>query len=221
MRALHAPTLSALCLALLGGHGALAQSTYSCPTGNGRYTYSNLPCPSVYYQGSQDIQPTPAPQAPQGPQSSKGSIVYYGPNSSPPPAPTHIPKVQDAPDHLKLLGPRCSSMSDAIRTGPARGLKSETLAALHKEYRRECAEEESQAIRKLSSERSDARRHQQEEQKAQAQAQALQQQRSQAAQQLCDESRRILATKKRRTDLNDGEKAELLRFEENFRSRCG
>ncbi len=40
-------------------------------------------------------------------------------------------------------------------------------------------------------------------------------------QKLCDESRGILATKKRRTDLNDGEKAELLRFEENFRSRCG
>lgn len=37
----------------------------------------------------------------------------------------------------------------------------------------------------------------------------------------CGESRRILRTKRARTDLNDGEKAELERFETNYRARCG
>ncbi|MDQ6880790.1 MAG: hypothetical protein M3150_01695 [Pseudomonadota bacterium] len=40
-------------------------------------------------------------------------------------------------------------------------------------------------------------------------------------QEQCGESKRILVTKRARTDLNEGEKAELKRFEENFRSRRG
>jgi hypothetical protein len=38
--------------------------------------------------------------------------------------------------------------------------------------------------------------------------------------QQCGESKRILVTKKARTDLNDGEKADLQRFEVNYRARC-
>ena len=53
----------------------------------------------------------------------------------------------------------------------------------------------------------------------QLQLQTMQQQ-SQMAQQQCDESKRIIAGKKRRTILNDGERAELQRFEDNIRARC-
>jgi len=129
---------------------------------------------------------------------------------------TYIPKAPDAPEHLKHLSPRCSSMNDAIRTGPTRGLTNETLSNLQKEYRRECAEEESEALRKLATERSDARKAKQEEK----QAATEQRQRTELAQQQCDESKRILYNKKRRTDLTDGEKADLQRFEEAYRSRC-
>lgn len=129
---------------------------------------------------------------------------------------TYIPKAPDAPEHLKHLGPRCSSMNDAIRTGPTRGLTHETLGKLQKEYRRECAEEESEAMRKLSAERSDARKAKLDEKQAAVQ----QQQRTELAQQQCDESKRILHNKKRRTDLTDGEKADLQRFEEAYRGRC-
>ncbi len=192
MRALQAFRVFGMCLCLLVCHYASAQSRYSCPTSNGSYVISSTPC------------------------TSQSSIVYYGPSAGQAPQPTYIPKVPDAPEHLKHLGPRCSSMSDAIRTGPARGLKSETITALHKEYRRECAEEESEAFRKLARERTDARSAKQAEKTAMAQ----EQQRSQLAQQQCDESKRILFTKKRRTDLTDGEKADLQRFEDNFKSRC-
>lgn len=192
MPKLHAFTVLGICLALLGGQSASAQSRYSCRTSNGSYVISSTPC---------------TPQS---------SIVYYGPSGNPTPQPTYIPKLPDAPDHLKHLSPRCSSMNDAIRTGPARGVNYETTAALQKEYRRECAEDESEAIRKLATERNDARIAKQEEKQAVAQ----QQQRSQLAQQQCDESKRILYNKKRRTDLTDGEKADLQRFEDAYKSRC-
>ncbi len=39
--------------------------------------------------------------------------------------------------------------------------------------------------------------------------------------QQCGESKRILYTKRARTDLTEGGKSELRRFEENYRSRCG
>ena len=39
--------------------------------------------------------------------------------------------------------------------------------------------------------------------------------------QQCGESKRILLSKRARTDLTEGEKAELRRFEDNYRSRCG
>jgi hypothetical protein len=65
-----------------------------------------------------------------------------------------------------------------------------------------------------------ARRHQQEGQEAQAQAQALRNG-ARRPHSRCATSPGTSGDQKRRTDLNDGEKAELLRFEENFKSRCG
>lgn len=132
-------------------------------------------------------------------------------------AQTRYMKTADAPEHLKYLSPQCSAMSDAIRTGPARGVRYDTTAELQKNYYRQCAEDESEARSKLAAERRDVNKAKKEA----VQAQQASQQRSQLAQQQCDESKRILYMKKRRTDLNEGEKAELLRFEENYKSRCG
>ena len=112
---------------------------------------------------------------------------------------------------------RSSAMNDAIRTGPARGVRYETTAELQKNYQMQCADDESEARSKLAVERREAKKVQ----KDAVQAEQASQQRSQLAQQQCDESKRILYVKKRRTDLNEGEKAELLRFEENYKSRCG
>ncbi len=126
-------------------------------------------------------------------------------------------KITDAPEYLKYLSPQCSAMNDAIRTGPARGVRYETTAELQKNYQMQCADDESEARSKLAVERREAKKVQ----KDAVQAEQASQQRSQLAQQQCDESKRILYVKKRRTDLNEGEKAELLRFEENYKSRCG
>ncbi|MBU0893082.1 MAG: hypothetical protein KKH21_19655, partial [Gammaproteobacteria bacterium] len=57
------------------------------------------------------------------------------------------------------------------------------------------------------------------EKASQQAAQASREQEERAAQQ-CAESRRILANKRARTDLTEGEKNDLRRFEEAFLARC-
>lgn len=142
---------------------------------------------------------------------------YYGPADAqpryqPPPA-----SIGEAPAQLKYMSPRCSALNDALRTASARGLDSTTINTMRKDYGRECSEDEGEARSRLSEEMRDKSKQKREAQMTEAQLRD----RAALRQEQCGESKRILVTKRARTDLNDGEKAELKRFEENFRSRCG
>lgn len=170
---------------------ALGQSRYVCRQSNGSTTISDRPC------------------------SDAAPFVSYGPTQQNPTF-SSVPKSGEAPDHLKYLSPRCSSMNDAIRTAHSRGLTSQTIAELQKNYRKECAEDESEAYRRMGEDRRDSQTAKRESQR---QANAEKQQ-SELKQQQCDESKRIIHTKSARTDLNDGERAELARFKENYQARC-
>lgn len=185
--------LAAGCVLWGASAAVLAQARYTCRTASGGYIVSDRPCGN----------------APSG--------IYYVPPLAQPAAQTYVPKIGEAPEHQKYLSPQCSAMSDAIRTGPARGVRYETTAELQRNYQRQCGEEEYEARNKMAAERREAKNQQKEAQ----QAVQASQQRSQMAQQQCDESKRILYVKKRRTDLTEGEKADLQRFEENYKSRCG
>jgi hypothetical protein len=55
---------------------------------------------------------------------------------------------------------------------------------------------------------------------AERQAEAKAMERTRLQEQQCGESKRILAVKRARTDLSAGEKADLQRFEENYKARC-
>lgn len=171
--------------------GLQAQTRYVC-TANGTTYQSTQPCPG-------------------------GGITSYGPVPSRPSLDPKIPKIGQAPTNLKYLSPRCASLNDALRTAPARGLKYDTISQMQQEYRQECAESESEANAMVSQERRDEREKANEARKAQA----LNKERTLMQQQQCGESKRILYNKRARTDLTDGEKADLRRFEENYRSRCG
>jgi arsenate reductase-like glutaredoxin family protein len=171
--------------------GAEAQSRYSCSS-NGRSYQSTQPCPG-------------------------GGLVYYGPTANQQRYEAPIPTVGQAPAHLKYLSPRCASLNDAIRTAPARGLKYDTISQMSKEYSHECSESESEASAQMSQERRD-----QKQQLKDGKATASQEkERASLREQQCGESKRILITKRARADLTEGEKSELRRFEENYRSRCG
>lgn len=179
-------------LALGAGAPALAQGSYACRLPNGNYVQSDRPC------------------------SNSTGLTYYPPLSTTTPSPSYIPKAGPPPDYLQYMSPRCSAMNDAIRTSSVRGVSYQANAELQRNYQRDCADDENEARSRLYKERGDVRKAETE---AKQSAQVAQQQ-SQMAQQQCDESKRIIASKKRRTDLNEGERNELQRFEANIRARC-
>lgn len=175
-----------------------AQTRYAC-TLNGRTVISTQPC-SGSGSGS-------------GPSS---GIVYYGPTATKPVYEPPLPPSRPAPVHLKYLNPRCASLNDALRTAATRGLKYDTVNQMQREYSELCAENESEAYSQVAQERRDNKVKLVEAKTAEK----LDQERSQIHQQQCGESKRILYTKRARKDLTEGEKADLQRFEDNYRNRC-
>lgn len=171
-----------------GANVAFAQLSYTCTARNGMSYQSERACPSISVYGALPERPST----------------------------TYIPKMGDAPEHLQYLSARCSSLSEGIRTGPARGVKHDVTSELRKTYQRECAEDEREAHAKLRARRDDAA----SAKKSSQQVAVLDQQRLKAKQQQCDESKRIIFNKKKRTDLTDGEQQELQRFIQNFKERC-
>ncbi|MFY3386505.1 DUF4124 domain-containing protein [Paracidovorax sp. MALMAid1276] len=203
MRTGVAVLLFALCW---GVAGAQAQTRYHCRDDQGN-TYSlSRPCPANARTTA--VSAGPAPSRPSYSSSSSG----YG--SSP------VRSVPDTPDHYQYLSARCKSLDENIRSAYSRGIKADVLDGLRREYRRDCRDEERDAYSRLSSERSARDRQRREDEKAaQMEANATREQEARFAQQ-CAESRRILANKRARTDLTEGEKNDLRRFEEAFMARC-
>jgi hypothetical protein len=176
---------------------ASAQS-YTCRDNTGRTYISLRPCPvpGLIIYG-------PTERAPDG--------SGFGRSSS-----SYSPPMAKAPEHILLMNPRCASLHDALRTGPSRGLSSATLSEMRSEYSRECDEEESRARSQLSRQSADKR---EQERESQRQQQAVSNQ-AKASAELCGELKRVIKTKKARTDLTDGEKRDLERTEQNYIARC-
>lgn len=176
---------------------AFAQRTYTCRQANGSVTVSDRPCGD-----------------------SAPGYVYYGPAQQQQQQSTStsrsMPRASDAPEHQQYMSGRCAAMNDELRVGQSKGLGYQAMSDLHKNYSRECADDDRQARSQLYA----AKRA---NQTAQLESQKLANQEKQSTelkQQQCDESKRILHAKSARTDLNAGERAELARFKENYQARC-
>ena len=182
-------TLICLGAALLVATGASAQARYACRTPGGSAYFSDRPC--------------------------TGQLVF-GANTAPTPPQRTYPGIGEAPSHLQYMSPRCASLNDALRTAYARGLKSETINTMRRDYQAECGENENEARAEQSRDASAQRQQKYADQRAQITAKNEVRQREQQ----CEESKRILITKRNRPDLNEGERAELKRFEDNYRARC-
>lgn len=184
-----------VCAGLVGSAmAAHAQFRYTC-TQEGRTYESSRPCPSTNV-------PT-----------------YYGPPPVEQQRRTYTPpepRIEAAPPQIKYLSARCSSLHDALRTAPARGLKPETIETMRREYENACRDEEMEAREKLHNDKFSKVKQRKEEEIENRKAQ----ERTALQVQQCGESKRILNAKRARTDLTEGEKADLQRFEENFKSRC-
>jgi hypothetical protein len=135
----------------------------------------------------------------------------------PPPRPQPVyPGIGEAPAYLKYMSPRCASLNDALRTAHARGLKYETINTMGRNYETECGEDEREAKAQYTRDNIAQRQQQYSDRRSQVAAQNQAQQHSQQ----CEESKRILIAKRNRPDLSENERAELQRFETNYRARC-
>jgi hypothetical protein len=119
-------------------------------------------------------------------------------------------------EHLQYLSAHCSTLSEGIRTSAARGVKSDVIADLQRNYQKECSEEDREARSRMSSDRSEAAVSKKSARLLAAQSQ----EQIKFQQQQCDESKRIIFVKKKRVDMTEGEKQDLQRFEQNYKERC-
>ena len=193
----------ALCVWVLGMSGVQAQTRYHCRDGNGNTFVLSRPCPEGARTTAAVAGPAPALY-------SSPRYDSYSPVRSSP----------ETPDHHQYLSARCRALDENIRGAYGRGIKADVVEGMRREYRRDCREEEQDAYSRLSAERRHRDKQRREDEKsAQVAAQASREQQERHAQQ-CAESRRILTNKRARTDLTDGEKNDLRRFEEAFLERC-
>jgi hypothetical protein len=172
---------------------ASAQS-YRCSNG----AYSDRPCAGAQANSLRSYGPATHAQVPY--------------TSATPTA--RAPKVQD---HVKYLTPECSSISEAIRTAPSRGVRGDTIAGLQEEYRQKCQYEDQDARRQVSQDASDQRN----ERIAQRNAAAIDRRQNQARADQCASMRDVIASKRaRESTLNDSEVNALRSLERAFNERC-
>ncbi len=193
----------ALLLALgCWGVDVQAQIRYHCRDDRGNTFTLSRPCPEGARTTAAVAGPAPA---------------QY---SSPRYDNTPVRSAPEMPDHHQYMSSRCRTLDENMRSGYSRGIKADVLEGMRREYRRDCREQEQDAQSRLFSERRARDKERREaEKESQMAAEASRAEEARTAQQ-CAESRRILANKKARTDLTDGEKNDLRRFEEAFLARC-
>ena len=192
-----------VCLWGLGVSGVQAQTKYHCRDEGGNTFVLSRPCPS-------GMRTTAAVAGPAPPSYSSSSRYESA----------QVRVAPDTPEHHQYLSARCRALDENIRGAYSRSIKADVMEGMRREYRRDCKEEEQEAYSRLSNEERSRRKQRKEDEKSvQLAEQASREQQERHAQQ-CAESRRILASKKARTDLTDGEKNDLRRFEDAFVERC-
>ncbi len=155
------------------------------------------------------------------PSTSRSEMRTLGSPQPPPPPPLSdtplLSPTGKAPDYLPYMNVECAQLNDALRTGPARGLKFGAMAELRTDYQKRCSEDEASA-RKQQQQAEQRQRERRLDQQAAVEAEKS---RATLTTEQCYEMLRILHGKRQRVaSMTDGEKADLHRFEENYESRC-
>lgn len=146
-------------------------------------------------------------------------IGAYGPATPQAYRPYSAP-LADAPrvqDHVKYLSSACASISEAIRTGPTRGVRSDVLRGLHEEYSQKCSVEDQDARRQAQQDRS------RELQGKVAERDSALRERQQVKARLdhCDGMRDVIGLKRKREATLNAQEVEALRdLEKAYNARC-
>ena len=180
----------------LAAASSWSQMTYLCSV-DGRTYHSVQPCPSP-----------PAPVPPVGP-----AARETRPSGA---TPTRAPDKPAEPTQQQ--SPACAELSEAIRTGAARGLGPSGQQELREAYRRLCSEDARRALERLQNELGRQRAVREQE----AKTAWLEQDRDKLTREQCAEMLRIAQGKRQRMDaMTAGERADFERFDATRRARCG
>ena len=176
-----------------------AQTMYRCKAPNGSALLSDRPCP-----GDPLPSTTPSdralPTPPYDPYRRRLGADEYR-----------------LPEYYTHLSAGCRQLHDAIRTAPARGLRSDTIYDLRKEWAQKCSEDERIAYRRLREERRVALDERVREERAEQTQLDMEARRREQ----CGEMRMSLTQRRARIDaMTPGERADLERFEKNYTMRC-
>ena len=178
------------------GVGALAFAQgHTCTRNNGTVYSSTLPCP-------------------------KPGLIIYGPTDTGIRSIPNYPKLRPAGEELQYMSAECSAVSEGIRTAPARGLKYDVISQLQREFDGKCSEEQAQARKRLYDERAQQRNGAQELQQNSQKLSLMSQQEKDRLFAQCAEMRKAIANRKAKTNMTDGEKNDLVTFEQRYQSRC-
>lgn len=148
----------------------------------------------------------------------KTQINAYGPGrSTAPQYSTRLPSAPRAEEHVKYLSSGCASISEAIRTGPARGVPNDVIRSLHEEYNQKCSFDDQDARSQANKEKSELHRQKVD----QRQGVAAEQQQTKIQQEQCAGMRDVVALKrKREAELNSKEVEALRQLEAAYNQRC-
>jgi hypothetical protein len=219
MRPILALTIGLLLSACASIAEAQSGTTYRCIGKDGRVVIADSPCSGPTNIGA-------APQS-AGSQAPGARISGYGPVEETPQQragssyrpPSYGSAARSGPANEALyrnLSPRCQSIHDGMRNADINGLKPETRMDLQRAWNNECREDVSAAQRKVWDERrrdQQARAEQEAQKQLDAQADARQAR-------ICSEMKSVYLSRKQK-NLNEAERAEFQKFEQNYFERCG
>lgn len=173
---------------------------YSCTSSNGKAYRSATPC---------------------SPYDSRPALIYYGPDeTSPGRNSLRQPHTGRAAEELRYMNARCASMHEAIRTAGVRGLGPDTLGELQRNFQLECRDDLRQAQRTLAREKGELDRQRETERLTVERQNSAAQEADRLRYEQCAEMRKIIASRKARPNMTEGELGDLARLEERYNSRC-
>ncbi|MET0311373.1 MAG: hypothetical protein ABW051_04935 [Burkholderiaceae bacterium] len=192
--------IAAACLAAATFAGpAGAQQRYYCEGARGQVITSTTPCPAG---------------------GGIGGAAAVMPADSPGPYTSQQPRREE---HVQYMSGRCQDLVQAMRrTEPTISPSAayQRVREARQRYDELCSEEELEARRRVRDQGRQARSAKSESEQRERNESAARAQDESRTREQCIESKRILMTRKARTDLNEGEKKDLARFEDNVRQRC-
>lgn len=190
--------MACLMAATFAGHAG-AQQRYYCEGPRGQVITSTTPCP---------------------PGGGIGAAAAVAPPPSNGPYTVTQPRREE---HVQYMSGRCQDLLQAQRrTEPTISPSAayQRVREARQRYDELCTEEEMEARRRVREDMRNDRRAKFESDMQQRSETVAKAQSETRTREQCIESKRILAARKARTDLNEGERKDLARFEENVRQRC-